>query len=360
MERKSIHWDLVEEILSRVPVKSVARLRSTSKEWNTLLKSGSFAKKHSANAPKESLTIMLLDSRVFLVKVNLHGIHDGFAPSVKVAGQFNLRDPFSKHSQVHIDNIYHCVEGLLLCTTNENRLLVVWNPCSGETKWIKPRESYTKFDDYALGYDNESSCKNYKILRMIRPASLLVNECEIYDFASDSWRVLVVTREWALSCRGMSMKGNSYWVAHDGTRIFLQSFDFSAERFQTLSLPHEFPYSSGATLSVDGEEQLCLFGSSSNNLDVWATTRPGSVMSWRKLLTVKGEFLFWHNMSFLADEQKKAVVCCNKYRRPAKSKCLDIVGENKHIQVDPLDGDSSCISSYCSVILNYVPSLLHI
>lgn len=155
------------------------------------------------------------------------------------------------------------------------------------------------------------------------------------------------------------MKGNSYWVARDATtwRFFLQSFDFSAERFQSLSLPHQFPYSSGATLSVDGEEQLCLFGSSMNGLDVWVTTSPGPVMSWRKFLTVKGKFTFWHNMSFLADVQKKAVVCCPRYRRPAKRKCLDIVGENKHMQMDPRYGDSSCISSYCSVILSYVPSL---
>ncbi|CAH8253678.1 unnamed protein product [Arabidopsis lyrata] len=91
---------------------------------------GSFAKKHSANAPKESLIIMLIDSRVYLLRINLHGIHNNVAPSVKI--------PFSKSSsQVEVDirDIFHC-DGLLLCTTKDNRL-VVWNPCSGETKWIK-------------------------------------------------------------------------------------------------------------------------------------------------------------------------------------------------------------------------------
>ncbi|KAG7598442.1 Quinoprotein alcohol dehydrogenase-like superfamily, partial [Arabidopsis suecica] len=93
---------------------------------------GSFAKKHSANAPKESLITMLIDSRVYLLRINLHGIHNNVAPSVKI--------PFSKSSsQVEVDirDIFHC-DGLLLCTTKDNRL-VVWNPCSGETKWIKPR-----------------------------------------------------------------------------------------------------------------------------------------------------------------------------------------------------------------------------
>ncbi|CAL9221707.1 unnamed protein product [Arabidopsis halleri] len=75
---------------------------------------------------------MLMDSKVYLVSINLHRIdNDKAAPSAK----------------------------------SDNRL-VVWNMCSGETRWIQPRNSYKKSDSYALGYDNRSSC--YKILRMDR------------------------------------------------------------------------------------------------------------------------------------------------------------------------------------------------
>uniref|UniRef100_A0A1J3EWE9 Putative F-box protein n=2 Tax=Noccaea caerulescens TaxID=107243 RepID=A0A1J3EWE9_NOCCA len=52
MECISLPEELVEQILYRVPIESVARWRSTSKQWNALLKSKRFLKTHSASAPR--------------------------------------------------------------------------------------------------------------------------------------------------------------------------------------------------------------------------------------------------------------------------------------------------------------------
>ncbi|EFH59675.1 hypothetical protein ARALYDRAFT_319045 [Arabidopsis lyrata subsp. lyrata] len=341
MEWRSLPLELQEEILSRVPAKSLARLRSTSKRWNALLKSGSFAKIHSANAPTESLImiIMLKDSRVYLEIVNLHGVHNNVAPSFELGSRLYLKEP-------HICNVFHCEGLLLLCTIKENRL-EVWNPCSGETKLIKPRNSYYKESNFfALGYANKSSGKKYKVLSVDRRdhvPGISNNEYEIYDFTNDSWRVLGVTTN----------------------RIIRQNhpvFDFSTERFQSLSLPQPFPYIVAA-LSVVREEQLCLLGyynkeTYSEDLNLWVTSSIGSVMSWSKFLTVHTinpgrEILFADGMSFLAVEQTKVLVCFS-------NQILRIVGENNNIQhVDDHDRDSMSRSS-CSVLLKYVPSLAQI
>ncbi|CAH8261529.1 unnamed protein product [Arabidopsis lyrata] len=334
MEWRSLPVELQEEILSRVPAKSLARLRSTSKRWNALLKSGRFAKIHSAIAPAESLIIMLKDSRVYLASVNLHGVHNNVSPSFELGSRLYLKDP-------HICNVFHCDGLLLMCTIKENRL-EVWNPCSGETKLIKPRQSYYKESDlYALGYDNRSSCKKYKVLRPdLR--SPFHGEYEIYDFTNDSWRVLGATTDWFLS------------PIHP-------VFDFSTERSQSLSLPQPFPYEVAA-LSVVREEQLCLSGyystvTYSEDLHIWVTTSIGSVITWSKFLTVQtidlSRDLFSNGISFLAEEPNKVLVCFNY-------KILHIVGENNHIQhVDDYGRDSTSRSS-CSVLLNYVPSLAQI
>lgn len=177
---------------------------------------------------------MLMDSWVCLLKVNLIGIHDGYAPSAKVGHQFNLKDPNSSEvdSQVDIRNVFHC-DGLLLCTTMDNRL-VVWNPYSGETKWIKPRESYKKTDYYALGCDDKPSCKQYKILRVGRQEHFwpIKNNYEVYDLTSSSWRVLGVPTDLVLAQYrgGVSVKGTTYWVARRRVH-FLLSVDFSTEMF---------------------------------------------------------------------------------------------------------------------------------
>ncbi|XP_010490067.1 PREDICTED: putative F-box protein At3g23260 [Camelina sativa] len=367
MEWGSLPLDLQEEILSRVPAKSLARLRSTSKRWDALLKSRSFTKIHSANAPKESMVTMLTGDKVYLARFNLHGINNNVAPSLKLTSQLYLKDP-------HICNVFHCDGLLLLSTFKENRL-EVWNPCSGETKFIKPRNNYFKESDlYALGYDNRYSCKKYKVLRVDRqdPVGGIYNyEYEIYDFTNESWKVLGVTTEWGLdpNDRGVSLKGNTYWVPFSkgpwGYHKFLLCFDFSTEEVQSMSLPQPFPYLVAA-LSVVREEQLCLFGyfdfaADSAELHVWMTTSIGSVMSWSKFFTVKTngswDLFVAGMMSFLADEQNKVLVCFNN---GIYNNFFYIVGETNQIQdVD----DHCCVTtsrSYCSVLMNYVPSLAQI
>jgi len=82
---------------------------------------------------------------------------------------------------------------LLLCGTNDNRL-VVWNPLSRETRWmrIQPGKCYTAIKFFALGYNNKSSC--YTILRMypLNDEFQSGYKYEVYDFTSNSWRVVGV------------------------------------------------------------------------------------------------------------------------------------------------------------------------
>ncbi|XP_010422557.1 PREDICTED: putative F-box protein At3g23260 [Camelina sativa] len=319
MDWSSLPTDLQEEVLSRVPAKSLTRLRSTSKQWNTLSK---LANVHSTNAQKESLIVMLENFRVFLVRANyLHELDINIAPSVNVTSQFYLEHPQFKSSQVDICNVFHC-DGLLLCSTEDDKL-VVFNPCSGETKWIEPRNHYKNTDFYALGYDNnKSSCKKFKVLRVDRRHVRGVNnEYEIYDFTTDSWRFLGPTTNWLLpqSHRGVSVKGNTYWVACYSGRPyheFLLNFDYSTEGFRKLPLPHQFG-SAIKVLSVVRENQLCLCVTISTELHVWVTaiSTESVMVIWRRLFKVNASlhYEFSNGVSLLTNEQNKLMFCCNNY-----------------------------------------------
>uniref|UniRef100_A0A0D3BCX2 F-box domain-containing protein n=1 Tax=Brassica oleracea var. oleracea TaxID=109376 RepID=A0A0D3BCX2_BRAOL len=331
MQLTSLPSDLIENILSKVPDTPLARFRTTSKQWN-----GS--------------------------RINLH------EPSVKVATHpFYLKDPLYNSSQVDIRHVFNC-DGLLLCSTKDDRL-VVWDPYSGETKWIKPRDRYKYTDYFALGFDNKFSCKQYKILRVDRQFIGKKNIYEVYDFTSDCWRVLGTATDWFLAAdhRGISVKGNTYWVALQivGLHVeFILSFDFSKETFQSLPLPDPSPRLILA-LSVVKEEQLCLLGFHVPNvlmgadesllgLQVWVTTSTGS---WNKSLAVIGidayKDMLSIGISFLADEQNKVVMYLNTGNN------LHILRENKHILEEHLGGGSTSISSP-AVLMNYPPSLARI
>ncbi|KAJ4891269.1 putative F-box protein [Raphanus sativus] len=164
--------DLVEEILSRVPITCLGAVRSTCKRWNTLSKSRLLCK---AESKQQFVRFMTKNSKLCSLRFNLH--KEGF--SVK-----EISDSFG------ISKVLVC-DGLLLCVTVTRdekdeiiqQRLMVWNPYLGQTRWIQPARTayHCESDIYALGYDN-NRC-NHKILRHSK------KECEIYDFKSDSWRI---------------------------------------------------------------------------------------------------------------------------------------------------------------------------
>lgn len=79
--------DLVEEILSRVPLISIGAVRSTCKKWNAC-----FRDKHISKTGKEFL-MNTRDHRVYLINVNHYKTHvNKFDLSVKRKGTLMSRE----------------------------------------------------------------------------------------------------------------------------------------------------------------------------------------------------------------------------------------------------------------------------
>ncbi|XP_019092293.1 PREDICTED: putative F-box protein At3g23420 [Camelina sativa] len=320
--------DLAEEVLSRVPVTSLRRVRSTCKKWNTISKNHFFKKKHLgrqaklATKEREFMVVMIMDLRVYLMSVNLHNdVESCINRQGKLIG-------LDDSDEVDVAQVIHC-DGLLLCITKDYNKLMVWNPYLGQTRWIKYVHTFNGFDlySYALGYDK--SIKSFKILIFIDyyayPTYTFV-EYKIYDFNSDSWRVLDVTPDWTIHYydHGISLKGNTYWFARQkkllGDVAFLISFDFTSERFgPRLPVPFEFEWYWEAIVSLCSvrEEQLAVLFQrwDTKMLEIWITTKiePDAV-SWnskvflavnmRPLMNFGFQFLLTH-VSFFIDEEKR-------------------------------------------------------
>ncbi|CAF1931743.1 BnaC05g30880D [Brassica napus] len=300
---------------------------------------------------------MVIYHKVYLVRLNLHGIHDDNVE--KVISQCSLSDPLSSSSskEVGIRHVFYC-DGVLLCTTMDNTL-VVWNPCSGETsKIIKPRNIHNGSDVYALGKSTcETSTKSY--IRVHQQGNPFIESClveyEIYDFTSNSWSVVGETRDWYIPGRhGTCVDGNTYWLTYDYSPTemskALRCFDYSTERFACVSFPGDPLSYNVYGLSVTREPQnLCILTSSRDeevhDIDIWMATNIKGTgdMSWSKLLSVKGthsqQFLGFHaGMSFSVDREAKVLLHPTKFKN--SSNCLHIVGEYKHIKVDLHDVES--------------------
>ncbi|XP_010468245.1 PREDICTED: putative F-box protein At3g17500 [Camelina sativa] len=372
--------ELVEEILSRVEVTTLTRLRSTCKLWNSLFQDKGFVVKQKHLA-KQFGVLMLKDYRVCPMSVgNLHDeIHKNVAaPSIELKEGFDLKDSRSKSSdQVDVSEIFQC-EGLLLCTTKDHSL-VAWNPCTGQTRWIHHSLLNKRNSKFFLGYGNNKSCRNYKILRYWddgQPCKK-VTEYEIYDFSSDSWRVLNdVTCNCIPRPRGMSLKGNTYCYGlykenHDYT--FLLSFDFTTEVFNKLLFPYKVAVTDHKiiALSVVREEQLSMLLQryDAPKVDVWVTNKIDTKAAlWSKFITVdiysSGCSMFSTYVSFfVADKEKKMAVVCEPKFRVERNNFVYIVGEDREcikIQFEDTRGGlfNPFVKSCVPFIFNYVPSLV--
>ncbi|KAJ4870015.1 F-box/kelch-repeat protein [Raphanus sativus] len=223
--------------------------------------------------------------------------------------------------EIEICEVFHW-DGLLLCVIKGGRWLLVWNPYLRQTRWIRTGETFHRSYTYGLGYENNNKNRNHKILRLLDVAkpSKLGPVFEIYDLNSNSWRVLDVNPGSCDIESGLSLKGNTYFVAAEETwfegndlkgQCFLLCFDFTAERFgQRLVLPFGACVSSIRTvvLSSVRDEQLAVLHHRKGDqvMEIWITTKiEPDAASWSRFLRVELRPRRFVTLSFFIDEEKK-------------------------------------------------------
>ncbi|WZZ87950.1 hypothetical protein YC2023_116531 [Brassica napus] len=195
--------ELVREILSRVPLTSLRKLRCTCRTWNALSKTQVFGKEAARN---QFLGFTVINGRVCSLRLGFQGIHnegDLVHKSTK---------KISKLDHTNIEKVFHS-DGLLLCVRNRSNF-VVWNPYLGQTRCIPPASSDFRFYDmFCFGYDKNN--RNHKILRFCYDNDESLFCFEWFDFKTSSWRVLDIEPDVDLDVyrSGVSLKGNTYFVA---------------------------------------------------------------------------------------------------------------------------------------------------
>ncbi|CAH8267853.1 unnamed protein product [Arabidopsis lyrata] len=252
------------------------------------------------------------------------------------------------HHQLHFIRVYHC-EGLVLCTATDYTRLVVWNPYSGQTRWIsvESRSVHHLLSWYAhaLGYDQS---KSYKILRFAHPPEDS-SVHEIFKLNSNSWTVLDVTPDWRVwqSHHGLSLKGNTYWFATDK---------------ESRGHMH------AVTLSSLREEQLAVLFQRNDTfeMEIWVTSmiEPNAV-SWSKFFAIDMEpltcFRFYDCGTFLIDEEKRAVVVFDEDNDalPPTRDIAYVIGENGYFRQVDLGEITTNIDGH-PLACSYVPSSVRI
>ncbi|CAG7882290.1 unnamed protein product [Brassica rapa] len=369
--------NLVEEILSKVPLKYMRAVRLTCKEWDTLSKSRSFSKMHidKISAGESMMVVVLMRYNLYLMNVVLVVNED---PLIECKGQLSCLDK----QNYKISHVFHC-DGLLLCVLKDDYTkVIVWNPYWGQTRLIECRYSVGPnrwfWFSYALGYEDKggSSCRAYKFLRFIDQFVGYEDNFiwyEIYDFESSSWKTLdVITPHWRINLyeRGVSLKGNTYWLAsprntYEGLDNHIICFDFTSESFgPLLRLPFDAGDDATVTLSCVREEKLAVLFTHYElegplEFEIWISTKiEAEKVSWSKFLrVVDAEFepLISYDCFFIDEEKKVAMSFEDAY--PTKFNIVGEAGYFKKLELgERLGRDIKWMQHACS----YVRSLADI
>ncbi|CAA7022206.1 unnamed protein product [Microthlaspi erraticum] len=334
---------MVGEIFSRVPLTSLGAVRSTCKTWEALSRNHILGQK--AARKSQFLEFMVKDFRVYSLRLDLQGVRND-----------ELADASAKQISVpnHKVHTIHHFDGLFLFYPEgkDHSRLLVWNPYSGQTKLVKTTKSFCTFDAFALGYTDDNKNRNHKILRLFNSDYLnkggpMEDHTEVYEFSTESWRVLDLDLNKLDTASGVSLKGNAYFFSHDITfedgggyaidyERFLVCFDFTRERFgprMPVPFHHEYPSIEIVSLYCVRDEKLavlCSHEDTPEKIEIYiSTTVEPNAVSWNTFLKLDLSLINglpdgfpkdFSPLSFFIDEENKVAVFLD----------LDIINQHKY------------------------------
>ncbi|KAE9589504.1 hypothetical protein Lal_00000472 [Lupinus albus] len=250
----SLAEELVNEILTRLPAKSLMRFKSVERSWNTLFKTNSFIRIQKERQMNEDRVIIFY---------NETGIYD--LPKITVVSTCDppqyetLEFPISHLNYClmeHITSGYcngiYCLEAVFGCNyreTNHQYITetVLWNPTTREAKVI-PNNPLAPTGNFmchsGLGVSDPNTFDQFKYIQIYIAGAGADNEydvvyVELYDLNTQSWFVIhdihVTRLKSSLLAPGSYSNGLCHWLSLDFT--FILCFDFHSNKFRTIKSP---------------------------------------------------------------------------------------------------------------------------
>ncbi|XP_059284690.1 F-box/kelch-repeat protein At3g23880-like [Lycium ferocissimum] len=280
--------ELINEILLRLPVKSLLRLTCVSKSWLALISNHAFIKTHlrlSANNENNSHHKLML--RYNQPKYPLKGCSFRSLIYESVTEASDL-DCLVKNG--HSLRIVGSVNGLVFLSSGAKELLL-WNPAIRKYKKFpdyKPRlKSTIRCVTYGFGYDEfRDDYKVVGIFRLYEYDSLDHVEVGIYSLSSDSWRS---KDAFPGKMRFVYPSKLLYGKVHWATTAGIISIDMADEKWGKIEQPSCVERGFTFKIGVLGNDLsvLCYDHTCAN---VWVMEEYGVKESWTRMYTIKFRF----------------------------------------------------------------------
>ncbi|KAI9085143.1 hypothetical protein K1719_032854 [Acacia pycnantha] len=298
--------EIVEEILHRLPVKSIVKCTSVCKAWNSLITRQTFIYDHlnrTIQAPNHNNSLFFQYTKL-ISPDDPRSLHQEETYSLyfsinQQTDQFSVeRFPLSHLFEFSRYTLFFGECNGLVCSADYSLLksaaIIIWNPSLRKyivlPKPIAIRNKHIRIylcryidHNYGIlfGFGFDSRNNDYKVVKLMNDSCTKDTFVEVYSLASHIWRSISVTvpqfvlsdRQWLSS---VFLNGALHWLVcryraydvaaydEEGVRLnyrFILSFDVIPETFRELSLPQQQPNENAVIsriLAVEGSHSLAV------------------------------------------------------------------------------------------------------
>lgn len=306
--------DIVADILSRIPIKTIVLCRCVCKRWRDILSEPCFVNLH------------LLRSPAGLIVHEMSGT--GESDILKLG---ELDDQSYQH-HIHHDPLMRfdlglgfegdgpCLQGSV------NGLICLWDSSGGDATYIcnpvireyilLPDHKYIKKSCFIVtyGFGFVEASNQYKVVcfsqgNFSSAKGSYKTRCGIYTLGTNRWRSLGHVA-FSLCCHqnGILVSGNLHWLAYDekddDANDFVCTFDLEQELFQlTASAPRAGGILAYRSLGML-EGCLCMCDNTDSKIVIWVMKNYGMKESWSKEIIISDSDLCGkvHALKVLKDE----------------------------------------------------------
>lgn len=290
--------EMMEEILLRLPVKSLKRFKCVCLSWRSLISESLFTLKHAlmleaskATTYKTSPYGVITTSRYHLKSCCVHSLYnEPMANVFEHDGELLGRDYYQ---------VVGTCNGLVCFHVDYNKSFYLWNPTIKVQQRLPGSDLETGDEvvvNYGFGYDESED--DYKIVALLQQRHELKTEAMIYSTRQKLWRsssntcfpsgVVLANK----SRSGIYINGTLNWAATHSLSSSVStiiSYDMSRDVFNELLGPGSCDR--GCFTLTLGDLRGCLSMvcyCKGANADVWVMKEFGERDSWSKLLSIPG------------------------------------------------------------------------
>lgn len=303
-----INIDMQIEIMKRLPIESLFRFRSVSKEWKFVIDSSHFAKAYNICQARPDHPFVSYNTRVYKSACAIITNHDAF-PKQKFFHELPkcVETSIAESITVGCDHGLVCFSGLYLHAREWKKMYVLWNPSLGKLVAIDSPTS--RSDSYAVaGFAVCPRTSDPKLVRiedlsMVAESDYIASNnstyVQVFTLSSGVWRSPyknLPRRSISMSGSNIALDGFIYWLACDrvnrnsqGYNLII-SFNLTSEVFEEVNLPDSLAHQGRTTLSISKlRGSLVVLQQTDEDkreVNVVWMMEPGVSKSFKKLFTI--------------------------------------------------------------------------